>query len=396
MLRAMRAQCLAVAAPALAGVCALLGACGPDDSGLAAPDASAPVIDAAAPAPDAPPGGDDVPLSWVDFAIAGCEERGPRDGEEPWCRGTAPLSLHFVALTPASIDVYRWSFGDGEESQAAGPKHTFAHPGRYDISLTVAGPGGTAQAEIQDAVGVTPAPLGAACEMAAQCGAELCLCSDDGCAPPLDRGLCTEPCGDGDGCDEGVCADLAAGQPDDPEPWQATLCLPECEGPGDCSAGEACLAFPAGDGADVSGTEADGWIRGCFAKGPLAPIGGSCRDGGGAADDGACASGTCLDEGARGMCSASCEDIECPAGAACATFQDSDLGARCVHRCDGDAAPCDDDPWLACEDPDQDGDPSFSVNEEPAPGGYCAPKRCEDAADCGTAGACDGGYCGPA
>ncbi len=379
----MRARPLAIAP-----LIAFLG-CAEDDPGIIAVDA-APLADAARGAlPDAAPADASDPLSWVDFAIIGCEV--DETESQPPCVGRAPLTLRFVALAPATIDVYRWSFGDDSgQSIAPSPERTFELPGDYDVSLTVGGPGGTARAEIEGAVRVEPAPLGATCEVGLQCETESCVCGGGDCEPPLAAGMCSTDCDAANPCALGVCADLAAAEPDAPAPWQRALCLPGCEDDGDCPAGRACMDLPTGDG---SGD----WVRGCFAPELLAPIGGSCLDGRGEPRHDRCASGLCVAEGARGLCSATCDtESPCPASAACATFNDAGRDSLCVHRCDGDGElPCGDDPWLACEATGASGELGFEVDGDPSDAGYCAPRACDEPEDCGPDGACIGGYCGP-
>jgi hypothetical protein len=367
--------------------------CGIDDPGLALVDAAAPIDAAGGPAADADRADDPDPLSWVDFAIIGCGGD-TLPGEVP-CTGVAPLTLGFVALAPAPIEVYRWSFGDGSgQSIASSPIHIFELPGTYDVTLTVGGPGGTARAAIEGAVRVDPAPIGSTCAADLQCETGSCTCAGGDCEPPLAAGLCAAECDAENPCDLGVCADLAAASPEAPAPWQRALCVRACEADSDCPAGRACMELPAGDADDERG-----WVSGCFAPELLGPIGGPCLGAGGEPRHELCASGLCVVEGARGLCAADCSfDAPCPASAACATFEDAGLGSLCVHRCvagDGDAA-CAQDPWLACEPSGGSGPGGFDVDEPPAEAGYCAPRACDGPDACGPDGACIEGYCGPA
>jgi hypothetical protein len=380
----MRAHKLAIAS-------LFLAACGADDPGLWLVDAATTIDAAVGTEADASRADGPDPLSWVDFAIVGCG--GESAPEERTCSGEAPLTLGFVALAPAPIEVYRWSFGDGSDhSIAFAPIHTFELPGTYDVTLTVGGPGGTARAAVEGAVRVDPAPLGATCSQDLQCETGSCTCAGGECEPPLARGLCAAACDAELPCAAGTCADLAAGAPDEPAPWQRALCVPECADDRDCAAGRACIDLPAGDaGPDRA------WIRGCFAPELLAPIGASCLDASGQPRHERCASGLCVLEGARGLCAADCTDVPCPASAACASFYDEGPGSLCVHRCEGTASEelCADDPWLACEAPGLAGPGGFEVDEEAAEAGYCAPRVCESLDDCGPDGACIDGTCGP-
>jgi PKD repeat protein len=53
--------------------------------------------------------------------------------------GTAPFTVQFTDLSlPAdSIVSWHWEFGDGNESTAQHPAHTYSDPGVYDVTLTV-------------------------------------------------------------------------------------------------------------------------------------------------------------------------------------------------------------------------------------------------------------------
>jgi hypothetical protein len=297
------------------------------------------------------------PLLWVDFAAVGCERFDP---SVPACRGTAPLVLRFVALAPAPVDSYVWSFGDGGSNGDASPLHTFAQPGSYAVSLAVGGSGGTAQRERDGYVVVDAAPLGAGCTAGSQCATGLeCV-----------LGFCARGCAQAS-CDTGaVCAGLGDG----PESWQRPLCLRACAGDGDCAAGLRCRELRSGAG--------DAWVKGCF-TGALGDDGQSCVDPHGTLDDGLCASGSCRDLGARGLCALPCGGAEaCASYAACATMHSGE--SLCLARCGS----CAGDPWLGCEMPGGAGDLGF---EAPA-GSYCAPRRCVGG-DCGPDGLCQGGFC---
>jgi PKD domain len=355
----------------------LVGACGGGGGG--GPDGDAGAHDAAI----GPDGGPDAatPLSWVDFAVSGCASSVE---DPPRCSAVAPAPLAFVAIAPAPITVWRWAFGDGSEaSLEASPVHEYQVPGVYDVTLTVAGPGGTALAERPMRIEIVPAEPGATCGLDAQCApAGECICGEgEGCEAPIASGLCARSCDGGGACASGqACADLAVAG--GVAPWRRALCLRQCSGDAECPAGRACRVLPAGGG---------GWLRGCFVAGLVADVGGSCTDASGAPDDRRCASGDCAALGARGMCTASCSSsADCPPGAACATFTSS--GAHtCLARCDAFA--CDRDPWLACVPPGGAGRLGFTIDESPAASGYCAPRPCSNAADCGPDGACTLGFC---
>jgi len=303
----------------------------------------------------------------------------------PTCTGGAPLAITFQAISPSPIDEYRWRFGDGGPMQDpirdSNPLHIFELPGSYDVSLTASGPGGSSVASKTAFIVVTAADLGARCTDDPQCEAGECICADGDCPPALDQGLCAARCG-ASPCVDGVCVALApgAGAIDD---WHDDLCVHDCSAaPTSCPAGTTCQSLR-----DATG----GFVRGCFAPGILAAIGHSCVDADGAPDPAMCASDQCLDEGARGMCSASCAtSADCPEESVCATFG-GPLGKLCIARCSLFA--CDEDPLLACEAPGITADKGFTVDETPAAAGYCAPKRCTSAEQCGQDGACVGNYC---
>ncbi len=345
--------------------------------------------DAARPIPDAAVQGDGIPpLAWIDFAVTGCDSAPtPDDAGVPGpCTGATPLSLTFTAIAPAAIDAYLWDFGDGDTSTEAAPTHLYAAPGVYDVSLAVGGPGGTAEKDKPALVVARAAEFASPCTDDAQCGAGLeCICgAADGCGAVLPFGLCAAACNDTTPCASGVCADLAPA-PGPSDDWRRTLCVPDCTGGASCPAGLTCQHLRGADGS---------WIEGCFGPGALAPIGSACRDGDGNLDDSQCASGSCADLGARGLCVASCSGGDCPGASACATFEDGSYGPWCVAGCTGTS--CDGDPWLACEAPGGADKLDFTVNETPDTAGYCAPKACTGAAECGPDGACVNGFCGPA
>jgi PKD repeat protein len=341
-----------------------------------------------------------APLIWIDFSITGCAsgagvalgtvDAGVDDADagafEP-CRGDAPLALEFVPIAPASVDVYEWSFGDGSEPVGrAAPVHVYTEPGVYDVSLSAQGPGGTAGMIKPGVVVVGPAGLGAPCDGDDDCESGLCVCGDGDCAA-FAGGFCSAPCGAGTPCEVGACAQLAPGSPPAPDPWQATLCLPDCEGGAACRAGSVCRELLRGDD--------DGWVEGCFAPGLLGDVGDACADAGGVLQDHLCAGGVCLAEGQRGACSAACDvTADCPTSAACATFEGGAPEPSCVARCDADTA-CDGDPWLACAAPGGTGAKDFTVDEIASDDGYCAPKPCSEPEDCGLSGSCTAGFCGP-
>jgi len=57
--------------------------------------------------------------------------------------GTAPLAVSFSDKSTGSITSWRWDFGDNSISTMENPSHTYNTPGKYTVSLTVAGPDGS-------------------------------------------------------------------------------------------------------------------------------------------------------------------------------------------------------------------------------------------------------------
>lgn len=406
---AMRRGLRSLALPSLAVALAALGpsggcSCGDGlppagDSGPVPRDGSGPNGDAGASAGDAA-----QPLLWVDFSITGCASTGAADtpdaGPAPAngdagptaaiCHGPAPLRLSFAPVSPAPIDVYQWTFGDGSAPDGrAAPDHLFTTPGTYDVALSVQGPGGTAGISKAGIVVVGPGALGGACSDSSACASGDCVCgAGDGGCTGVAAGFCSAACSAAAPCAGGaVCADLSAaagGQP--PAAWQARLCLPDCSSGAPCPAGLTCRELLRGD--------AGGWVSACFAPGLVGDVGDSCTAPDGSLDDAACATGACLSLGLRGMCSAPCSAGTCPPSAACAVFAGGSPAPSCVARC-GPGTPCDGDPLLACEPAGGNGALSFTVDETPSDQGYCAPRHCTVPDDCGSLGQCQGGFCTP-
>jgi PKD repeat protein len=311
---------------------------------------------------DASPARDGAPLTSVDFTATGCAlaEQPAGDGGLPTvtCTGPAALRVAFTGLAAAEVNTWAWTFGDGGASAEPAPVHTFALPGTYDVTVSAAGPGGTATAIRSGYVIVVPAALGAACADKAQCATGTC-----------EANLCTSACASGT-CATGACAQLGG-------PWAGARCVEACAVDGDCATGRRCQVLAG----------ATGWLRGCVPGGVLGDLGEACVDATGAPDDSACASARCLGIGARGACALDCATAACPDGSACATFGNGT--AACVPSCDG-AHPCGDDPWLACEAAGAPGAWGFTLAT--GPGSACAPRSCTDASAC-AGGACTDDHC---
>ena len=327
-----------------------------------------------------------APITFVDVAVSGCAALG---GVPRRCDGEVPLALTFAIVASGPVDGALWDFGDGSPPVTElAPRHVYTRPGAFDVTLSVRGPGGTAQAHLPGLIVSSAAGIGGACSEAVGCDGDLeCLCAGGvACPAPLARGLCTRPCTSDDDCGAAAaCVDL--GHAGDEAPWQTRVCLETCvAGDGGCGAGLGCQALPR-----VTG----GWVEACFAPGVVAPDGAACRDASGGLRDDACASGRCLELGARGVCAADCVG-GCAAGTTCAQVGGG-VGAACLAECA--SAACDGDPWLACEAPEVSGAWGFTIDGVPKAGGYCAPKRCGGGDVCGDGVCGDRGgasFCGPA
>ena len=73
--------------------------------------------------------------------------------------GELPLTVFFADLSLGSVTSWSWDFGDGTGLVGLRyPKHVYAEPGSYTVSLTVTGPLGTSNRTMVDLVQVTPPP----------------------------------------------------------------------------------------------------------------------------------------------------------------------------------------------------------------------------------------------
>ena len=76
----------------------------------------------------------------------------PRSGE-------APLLVQFTDLSMGNITSWEWNFGDGATSSLQNPEHMYAHPGQYNVSLTVANSLTSATEVKEHYINVTGLPL---------------------------------------------------------------------------------------------------------------------------------------------------------------------------------------------------------------------------------------------
>ncbi|HED66922.1 MAG TPA: PKD domain-containing protein, partial [Planctomycetes bacterium] len=68
--------------------------------------------------------------------------------------GRSPLAVRFRDLSSGVPTSWSWDFGDGANSSAQNPSHTYANSGRYTVTLTVTNELGSASRTIADAVQV--------------------------------------------------------------------------------------------------------------------------------------------------------------------------------------------------------------------------------------------------
>ncbi len=330
-----------------------------------------------APGPEVPP----PPLD-VDFTVSGC----PQSTAGPRCTGRAPLTIELVPIATGGATRFVWDFGDGTpRSSERTPRHTYALPGSYAVTL-VAGVGASAASQTRsDFVVVTRNSAGEACDVDAQCQVGLrCVCgSAEQCPAAFARGICAASCADDFCATVEVCANLTGSGQGRSEPWQRPLCLRACMADADCGPWLRCRDLPDREG---------NWVRGCFAEHPL-PVGVSCRNATGQLRDEVCVTRACADMGANGVCTMDCDGAACPPGSACADIADG--RSICLRAC-GLGFACDTDPLLTCVRENR-GPLGFALRVAAAPASYCGPRPCASSADCGPTGQCrinaEGAHC---
>jgi len=57
--------------------------------------------------------------------------------------GTPPLDVSFTDMSVDSVNVWFWTFGDGNSSSIQNPTHQYQSSGSYSVTLSVTGPGGS-------------------------------------------------------------------------------------------------------------------------------------------------------------------------------------------------------------------------------------------------------------
>lgn len=360
------------------------GAC--DDASSNTVDAS--TTDLQTPLPDGLSIGEAGKVSSVDFLVQGCSQRTPTS-----CKGPIPLKLVFFAVLQDADSSVTWNFGDGSPV-AAGTviEHTFSKIGAFSVTLSIGSSSGTISEQKEDFVVTEAAGAGAPCANDTSCLSSACLCQT-GCDYPLNAGLCLEDCTDM-ACQSSdtVCINLAQFEASKEEttlePWRRQLCLPSCKIDGDCDRkGFSCQLAPG----------KSGWHKACLPP-LLRATGAPCRDTSGAPDPLLCLGGLCLDHGASGYCSTSCDEGACPAGSRCAQFSDPGEVPVCLLQCEEGS--CGEDPMLTCEVASVEGHYGFEILGPGDPPGvtYCTVRRCVEDEECGLFGRCDqeaGGFCRP-
>ncbi len=73
-------------------------------------------------------------------------------------RGVAPLAVKFANASKGDISTWQWDFGDGQTSSKKSLTHAYANPGKYAVSLTVSGPGGSSTKVRTDYITVETLP----------------------------------------------------------------------------------------------------------------------------------------------------------------------------------------------------------------------------------------------
>ncbi len=338
-------------------------------------------------APDA-----STPLT-IDIAVTGCASY---DVTNVVCSAHAPVTLAFAPVGSPALTTFLWRFGDGSAPVSdRAPVHTYALPGRYDVSVTGQGPAVGAVSQTRTGlVVVLSIGAGGLCDVDAQCANGLaCACKrGSGCDPAFTRGFCSTPCPTGFCGDEvmpghagAVCAayavpaplpranDADGGAPADAgngstpaAPWNP-VCLANCADDAACPPGFACAQLHAGGGVT-------GWVQGCLPAGLAGALGATCRNADGVLDNERCASGYCAPYGSNGLCAASCQaPLTCPEGAACARIGTALL---CLATCSS-AFPCSSDPSVSCRagnSPDGGADGGLPIVSGDLSQTYCAPR----------------------
>jgi PKD repeat protein len=68
--------------------------------------------------------------------------------------GYPPLTVKFTDISTGNATSWKWDFGDNGGSQMHNPNHTYAHPGKYSVTLTIGKSGYSAVTTKKDAITV--------------------------------------------------------------------------------------------------------------------------------------------------------------------------------------------------------------------------------------------------
>jgi PKD repeat protein len=74
-------------------------------------------------------------------------------------QGKLPLTVQFLDQSKGEISQWLWEFGDGNQSAAKNPKHTYMKAGTYHVTLTVSGTGGSTLNKKENAIVVEPSEV---------------------------------------------------------------------------------------------------------------------------------------------------------------------------------------------------------------------------------------------
>ena len=246
----------------------------------------------------------------LSISVTGCAAYDPL---VPLCTGPPPLALSFAPVGSQELIQFMWTFGDGTPTTTErAPSHSYAHLGEYEVTVK----GGTAD------MGTVkpPAPLivrvealatGAPCDVddAVRQRPDLRLRERKRLPARRSRMACARHPRGGRLSKPARCASASS---------SARRRTPARQPP--CAShparrDRAGRASPAGRCRSARRTPRRppaGHV--VLPLGLVGDVGASCRDANEALSDGACATGSCADIGALGVCSASCDDSHpCPA-----------------------------------------------------------------------------------
>ena len=74
-------------------------------------------------------------------------------------KGHAPLTVHLSDKSTGEANQWQWDFGDGHTGSGPNPAHTYSAPGKYNVTLSVSGPGGSDSKTLAKLISVSAAPV---------------------------------------------------------------------------------------------------------------------------------------------------------------------------------------------------------------------------------------------